>query len=288
MNNLVTRCVHIKDVKTVDKKTKKVIDIDWDYWKFIIFSSIYGSILKNKANEVVIAVDNRKSWRYDFWPRYKEDRKLKREKQTDDFPWDEFFKRYEIMLDEFQEHLPIKVLRVEKSEGDDIIGVIVNNVPEHCVVISTDKDFLQLDSDRVTIYDPLKQQKVSHPNPEMFLVEQSLLGQSKDSIFNIKNPLDYPLGKRKKPFGPKALEKVLIYGWEKWLKDNDLVERFEFNKTLMDFKRIPKEIQSAIMKEYLNYKYPHPDNIWKFIKENNWPDYKEKFTSLENTFLNLY
>ena len=288
MNNLIMRCVHIKDIKTIDKKTKKVLSIDWEYLKFVIFSSIYGSIIKNKATEVVLAVDSRHSWRYDFWPRYKEDRKLKKEKQDDDFPWDTFFEKYEEMLQEFKEHLPIKVFKIDKCEGDDIIGVICKNVPEQCIIISTDKDFLQLSSNRVKIYNPLKQQEISHPDPEHFLVEQCLLGQSKDSIFNIKTPLDHPIGKRKKPFGPKALEKVLIYGWEKWLEDNNLIEHFEFNRTLMDFDRIPKEIQDKIMNEYKNYKYPHPDNIWKFIKMNNWPDYKDNFTSLENNFMNLY
>jgi hypothetical protein len=38
-------------------------------------------------------------------------------------------------------------------------------------------------------------------------------------------------------------------------------ERYEFNRTLLDFKRIPKKIGTLIEKEYNNYCYPSPDNI---------------------------
>ncbi len=291
MNNLVMRVIHITQVKTVDKKTKKVIDVDWAYWKYIVFSSIYYSMIKNKATEVVLAVDDRHSWRYDIWSRYKEDRKKKKEKQDDGFPWDEFFIKYKEMMQEMKEHLPVKVMYVDKAEGDDIIGVIVKKVPESCTVISTDKDYMQLleDTNRVKVYNPLKKQYMGHPNSEIFLIEQCLLGQKKDSIFNIKTPWLYPIGKRKPGFGPKALEKVLVHGWKDWLIENDLYHRYDFNRCLMDFDRIPSWLQDNIMDEYKNQgKYPHPDKIWKYIKVNNWPEFIDNFTAVEDRFMQCY
>jgi hypothetical protein len=287
MNNLAIRCVHIGDVKTVDKKTKEVIHIDWAYWKLVIFNNIYSSLYKVKdVDTVVLAIDDKRSWRHDIWSRYKEDRKLKKSK--DNFDWDTFFVKYNELIEEFREHLPFKVLRYPHAEADDIIGTIALQTPDNTEIVSNDKDFLQLCSPSVKVYNPMKQQHVEHPDPNFFLVEQCFIGQSKDSIFNIKTPDDWPLGKRKPGFGPKAFEKVIEYGWKEWLKKEGLGHHFKRNIELMDLNRIPEDMKTGIMEGYNDYEYPHPENIWKFIKANNWPDLLESFTQLENKLMQLY
>lgn len=288
-NNLAMRCVHITDVKTVDKKSKKVINVDFDYWKYLVVNSIYTSLYQTKGiTEVVLAVDDKSSWRYDIWDRYKEDRKRKKKESTDDFPWDTFFIKYNELLDEIRECLPFKVLAYPRSEADDIIGTLSLQTTDNTTIVSTDKDFLQLCSPTVTIYNPMKKMNVNHPDPKFFLIEQSFIGQQKDSIFNVKTPDDWPVGKRKPGFGPKAFEKAVEYGWKEWLKKEGLVENFKRNLNLMDLSRIPEEMKTGIMKQYNEYKYPHPDNIYKFVKNNNWPDMLESFTQVENRLMQLY
>ena len=288
MNNLAMRVIHIKDVKTVDKKTKKVIDIDWTYWRYVMFSSIYASMFKEKTSELILAVDSKNSWRYEIWSRYKEDRKKKKKKTDDEFPWDTFFEKYQEFLDDIQTCLPWKVIKLDRCEADDVIGIIAIDTPKKVTIISTDKDFLQLSSDRVKIYNPMKKQYISHPNPVMFLTEQCLIGQKKDSIFNIKTPLNWPDGKRKPGFGPKAFEKVVEYGVIDWLNDNNHMDQFKFNQKLMSFNLIPDDIQESIMSEYNNYEYPEPDMIWDFIKRQGWPEYIDDFTQVENKLMGLY
>ena len=287
MNNLAVRTVFIKDVTMKDKTTKEVINIDWEYWKLIMFSSIYGSIFKIRdASSVVLAVDDRRSWRYDIWKRYKEDRKKK--KKNDGFPWDTFFEKYNELLDELRDHMPFKVLRVKSAEADDIIGVIAQTITDPCEVISNDKDYLQLSSNRVKIYNPMTKKHVSHPNPEMFLIEQCLQGQAKDSITNVLVPHLWPEGKRRPGLGPKKAEKIFIYGWKQWLIDNGVYFRYDLNRILIDFNCIPLYIQDDVMDKYNNYEYPHPDNIWKFIKKQGWPDFIDGFNMLEQKMLRLY
>jgi hypothetical protein len=287
MNNLAIRCVHIGDVKTVDKKTKEVISIDWDYWKLIIFNNIYTSLYKvPNARSIVLAIDDKRSWRYDIWPRYKEDRKKKKAK--DNFDWDLFFEKYESVLQEFRDHLPFNIIRYSKAEADDIIGTIALQTTDNTEVVSNDKDFLQLCSDTVKVYNPMKKLHVVHPDPKFFLVEQCFIGQSKDSIFNIITPDDHPEGKRKPGFGPKAFEKAVEYGWKDWIRDNDKMSNFKRNMNLMDLSRIPEDMKVGIMEEYRKYEPPHPDMIWKFIKKNNWPDLIESFTQVENKLMQLY
>lgn len=288
MNNLAMRSVHIQDVKFVDKETKKVIEIDWEYWKLVMFQSIYGALFKVPLHTMVLAVDSKNSWRYGVWERYKEDRKKKNQVNKDDFPWEDFYANYDQFLQEIREHFPIKVMKIDSCEADDIIGVVAKEVESPVEIVSTDKDFLQLSCERISIFNPMKKQHVDHPNPNMFLAEQIMCGQAKDSIFNIKTPLDHPEGKRKPGFGPKAFEKAVEYGIKDWLVDNDLVERYKFNKRLMAFSEIPQEVQDTIMDEYSNYEYPEPAKMWEFIENHNWPEMKENFTQLENKFLELY
>ncbi len=288
MNNLAMRSIHISDVKTVNKETKQVEHIDWAYWKLVMFSNIYGCLFKVPLHTIVLCVDSKNSWRYEAWPRYKEDRKKKNQLNKDGFPWKDFFEHYEGFLADIKSHFPVKVIKLDRCEADDIIGVITQGETSHVEIVSTDKDFLQLSCDRVKVYNPMKKQHVSHPNPAMFLAEQIMCGQKKDSIFNIKTPLDHPEGKRKPGFGPKAFEKVLEHGIGAWLQENELLDRYKFNKMLMAFSEIPEEIQTTIMDTYRDYKYPAPDQMWAFIEKQGWPEIIENFTQLENKFMELY
>lgn len=150
---------------------------------------------------------------------------------------------------------------------------------------------------------------MSHPNPEMYLKESSLMGQQKDNIFNVLTPLDYPQELRKPQFGKKKAEKFLIEGLDKALDkdvdykrkfiDNDgkpqiynskinLRERYEFNRNLMDFSKIPITIKETIMSKYKNYEYPHPEKIYEFFERMGWPWFLDNITNVENRLYELY
>jgi hypothetical protein len=288
MNNLVMRNLFGQDVITYDPQDKsQILDINYELVKFRVFDSIYRSLFKvNGVREVVLAVDDKNSWRKLYWSRYKSHRKDNREKIMLD--WNEFYRVFEEIMTELKENFPFKVIKIANCEADDIIGVLVLEKPQDFYLISTDKDFLQLSSPRCKIYNPLKKVLVDHPNPELFLVEQSLCGQAKDNIYNIKTPTDWPEDKRKPGFGEKAWEKVLAYGVDKWLEENNLRQRYEENRNLMDFARIPAEIKRRVLRDYDGYVKPNPEKIYDFFKTNPWPEYVENFTNVENTIMQLY
>jgi len=288
VNNLAVRNLFGPDVLTLDPKDKKhVIDTNYDLLKYRVFDAIYKSLYKvNGVREVVLAMDDRRSWRKLYWTKYKANRKTAREKL--DLDWDEYFVMYDEFMQEIKDHFPFKVIKIKDAEADDVIGGLVHMYPQDFHIISTDKDFLQLSQPRVSIFNPLKKVYVEHPNPELFLVQECFTGQSKDNIYNVKTPLDHPDGKRKPGFGEKAFEKALAYGWEKWLTDNDLWNRYEFNRNLMDMSRIPPEIKRRIERDYSEYKKPDPDNIYKFINKYGWPEYIDNFTNVENKIMQLY
>jgi len=188
-------------------------------------------------------------------------------------------------------HMPFKIIRVDKCEGDDIIGTIsLHKKEDNITIISSDSDFLQLCRKGLKVFSIKKQGEIAHPNPEMFLQEACLKGQTKDNIMNVITPLDYPAELRRPPFGNKKAEKFLIKGLDKALNqkveykrkyiDNEgkprvytaeinLRDRYEFNRNLMDFTRIPNTLKKAIISRYNNYIFPFPDKIYQFIKKYN-------------------
>ena len=61
-------------------------------------------------------------------------------------------------LIEYLEHLPLTLLALDKLEADDIISYVTNVTLKESktTIMSTDKDFLQLVSPRVSLYSPTK------------------------------------------------------------------------------------------------------------------------------------
>lgn len=292
MNNLMMRMLFSGDV-LISKPDDKydIIDYDWNMFEFKIFSSVFYYMSQaKKCTELVLAIDGKRkdTWRNLKWPRYKDNRK-KPKKNEYNIDWKEVNAKYLNLMTEILNNFPIKCIRCNLAEADDVIASIVMNTSQKHHIISSDKDYIQLyEPNRVAIFSPTKKDFMKHPNTELFVVEQSLIGQVKDNIFNIKTPLDYPDEKRKPGFGPKAAEKVFVHGYKKWLKENNLEERFEFNRTLLDFKRIPKDLQEFILKKYNSIEYPHADKMYKYLEKKNWTEFLDDWTWRERIFMELF
>ena len=302
MNNLAIRCLFSKEV--IDSNN----EIDWELWKYRIISSIYGVFFQVKnVDEIVLAVDDYNSWRKIYFSRYKEKRGEQRDKL--DIDWEEYFRRYEELQDEISKHLPLKVIKTKYAEADDIIGTLCLNFDREFHIISTDNDFIQLLSNKVSLYNPVKKKEIEHPQPQTYLQELILTGQSKDGIFNIRTPLDWPNELRKPPLGKKKVEKIFIDGLDNYLDDvvkyrkdykdkegvlqtyigqANLRERYKINQNLIDLSKIPSSLQNKIIRKYTKYQFPSPDNIYYFFKEQGWPEYLEEFEKVEKKFLELY
>ena len=122
-------------------------------------------------------------------------------------------------LIDYLHQLPVSIISIPKIEADDTIGYLVNkfeNNPEtdRVTIMSADKDFLQLVSDKTEIYSPTKkktyrQQDVLdeytvHPNN--FINYKMLLGDKGDNVPGVQG-----LGEKKifKLFPELTSEKIL-------------------------------------------------------------------------------
>lgn len=99
-----------------------------------------------------------------------------------------------VRLIEYLECLPIHMLSINKIEADDVIGYLAGQLPNKVTIMSSDRDFLQLVSDKVEIYSPVKKKFYTTKlvkeefkvYPLNFILYKTLLGDKGDNIPKIK------------------------------------------------------------------------------------------------------
>ena len=88
----------------------------------------------------------------------------------------------------------IKLIELETAEADDVIAVLIRKVqrvvgPNHAkkiIIVSGDKDFIQLDSDNVRQYNPILNKYVGKDEtPSIYIREHILKGDRSDGVPNI-------------------------------------------------------------------------------------------------------
>ena len=286
-NNLMWRTMHVKDVD-IHSDVPNVL-----FWQYLIFDNIYQSFTSNdKIDEVVLAIDDRNQWRRSYFSRYKESRKVKREKTGINFDF-----AFDIMnkyIAELKHYMPFKVLKVRAAEADDIIGTLAMVVQDKIIISSNDEDYLQCLSDRVKVWNPSKKEYVKcEYDPRTFLTMKCLMGQPKDDIFNVKTPINWgkteeTFGKKKPGLGPVSAKKIIQEGLEDWLEKNNVTHRFKRNMNLIDFTKIPRTIQNRIISAYNDYSFPPPKNMLEFFKKYQMRQYIENYHIVERCLMRLY
>lgn len=102
-------------------------------------------------------------------------------------------KRQLLTLIQMLDHLPVTVMAPELVEADDEIAYLAQTVVERggqAIIVSTDKDFLQLVNEDITVYNPVKKKRYTVNNivedygfhPNNFLMYRMVTGDDSDNI----------------------------------------------------------------------------------------------------------
>ena len=226
-------------------------EVDEDMVRHMILNSIRNYMMQFKSDyvesdaDVILAWDSKHYWRRDYYPQYKAGRKKTRESSNLD--WNEIFGVTNKIRDEIKENLPYKSVEVYGAEADDIIAIVSNSY-DKVMIVSSDKDFIQLHNDNIKQWSPVTKQEVNGHNPDTYIKEHVLKGDSGDGVPNVLSP-DHTFtdGLRQKPLGKKRIEKMINENMSDW---NDEVKRnYQRNYKLINLKNIPKDIQSNIVDE---------------------------------------
>lgn len=133
-----------------------------------------------------------------LYPEYKANRHI-----TKISNWDAFDNQEEeseaitnqiVRLIEYLKCLPVDLVSIDKIEADDVIGYLTSLMPEKVILYSSDQDYLQLVSDRVCVYSPIKK-KIYYPEdvkkeygmpPQNFLTHKVIVGDKGDNVPGVK------------------------------------------------------------------------------------------------------
>ena len=214
---------------------------------------MYRTRFKDKYGELVVCHDAGNYWRKDIFPEYKANRKKLKE-QTD-HDWDAIFNLFSQVREEIENVFPWKHILVERAEADDIIAALcikTKDSPEKNVIVSSDKDFQQLQFlPNVEQYCPRQKKFIVCENPKDFLLTHIIKGDSSDGIPNVLSDSDTFIcqDKRQKPCGKKRLDEIknTVECLESPVK-----ERFEVNKKLVDLSLVPETIINSTIDEYVS------------------------------------
>jgi 5'-3' exonuclease len=186
--------------KSGDLKTKSGDLHDMNVIKPFFLHLLFNNLKYTKENfaikddeDIILCLD-KSSWRKDYYPLYKANRKAVRDNSQ--INWPEFYNIINETLEVIQESFPFKVLSYYKAEGDDVMAVIAKHYhkKERILLITEDKDLRQsLMYPNVQAYRPIQRVFVTMSIEDLreWRVEHILLGDTSDNVPTIKTDTEF-------------------------------------------------------------------------------------------------
>ncbi len=226
-------------------------EVDIEMIRHMILNSLrmYRQKYHEEYGELVLCCDGRNSWRREHFPLYKAGRKTTRDSSSKN--WTQIFESLDTIKSELKEYFPYKYIEVEAAEADDVIGVLAKSWNEPIMIISSDKDFIQLQvKENVKQYSPITKKIVNDVNPERYLREHILRGDSSDGIPNFLSADDCIVEKiRQTPITKKKVELWIDQNPEDFCNEEQL-RNYHRNMKLIDLQYTPSNIVDQIGKQY--------------------------------------
>ena len=242
-------------ISNIMQDIKTNSDIEENLVRHMILSSLlmYKQKFGREYGELVICCDSPKSWRKDVFPFYKANRKSYRE--NSDFDWKKIFLILNKIRDELRESFPYRVIEVDGAEADDIIGMFSLNAKQPVLILSSDKDFIQLQSNpNVKQYSIIQKKYLNGINPDTYLKEHIIKGDRGDGIPNILSDDDTFVSEKRQ----NKLQKIKIESWiqmdpQEFCNDR-MYRNYCRNEQLVSLHKTPSDIIDKIVDLYKNYK----------------------------------
>ncbi len=259
-------------------------EVNEDMVRHMVLNALrsYRSKFFDEYNELVICYDGRNYWRREIFPFYKQNRKKNRE--TSNLDWDSIFNTLNKIKEEIKEIFPYKVLEVENAEADDIIASLVfyiakNPLPENILIISSDKDFFQLQSHSfVKQYSPTLKKFVSGANPNEYVKVHILKGDRGDGIPNFLSPDNtFVDSMRQKPLGANKIDRLIHQDPKDFCNEN-MLRNYQRNQRLIDLTFVPNELQEKIINQFTEVKCGSRSRLLNYFIKNKLKNLTESLS----------
>lgn len=245
----------------------------------IMFNSLNKCWREFDGDHIILCLEGR-SWRKDFYPPYKANRKVIADKRTVREQEDDemYFEAYDDMVQFFKERTNCSVLHCPTAEADDLIATWIQQHPDdNHFIISTDSDFYQLIAPNVTQYNGTTDQVVTLDgfrdlktgkivtdkktgekktlgDPQYILFEKCIRGDATDNVFSA-----YPGARKKGSKNKVGITEAFAdrknagfdynnFMLQRWVDHEDVEHRvkddYERNRILIDLTMQPDEVKT--------------------------------------------
>ena len=261
------------------------------------FRSLGALIRQINPTQVYVVFDGAGSAnnRKNLIPEYKSGRDLQRITNWEAF--DDLDDEHDAKVDQmvriiqYLKALPVKTVTIDKVEADDIIAYLSEVIPQgpkdKAFIVSSDKDFIQLVSEKVIVYRPIEKEYYTEEtvvekfsiSPKNFILYKTLLGDNSDKIKGVKGLGQKGLFKK----FPELTEKDLVWDdildiCEKKMKDHVVYarvihgqEELEKNYSVMDLSNpmLSKDDKNYLDKVVSSKEFHyHPDEFIAMYNED--------------------
>ena len=230
----------------------KDLQVNPDLVRHMVLNSIRTYRIKfvEDYGELVLCYDSKHYWRKDVFPQYKSHRKKMRE--SSDFDWNTIFNTLNALKEELRENFPYKMLEVYGAEADDIIATICESQKENIMIVSGDKDFIQLQKYKnVKQWNPVQKKMLNGKNPELYLKEHIIKGDRSDGIPNVLSDDNSFVDKiRQKPLTKKKIQSWVEHDFMDVAPNEQAKRNYHRNTTLVDLSKIPQDLKDKIKETY--------------------------------------
>lgn len=203
-----------------------------------VVSHIVRFAVKHRVDAIAIMCDSPNVWRKDIYPEYK-----KRD-DVEDVYFEDCINAINMIKDFFRECTNSGVYSVDRAEADDLIAFMaLYSVGVSNLILSSDRDFVQLIDERTRLYSPPQKifRTCEDAGYELFL--KCIRGDKNDNIYSAF---------------PRVREVVLKAAWEDPCEMQALMETvrkdgkkvgdvYAFNKSLIDLTAQPLDILKAML-----------------------------------------
>jgi DNA polymerase-1 len=236
-----------------------------------------------------------------IYPEYKGNRGINRVTN-----WDAFESQKEesesitnqiVRLIFYLKQLPVDLISIDKIEADDVIGYMAGKLDGEITIMSSDRDFLQLVNEKISVYSPIKKKFYDKDmvlseygvTTDNFLTQKILLGDSGDNVPGVRGLGSKTMLKLFPELGSKdeiSLDQILEKCKAGNKKLHESIVNYEYqlriNKRLMDLREpnIPLEAE-----EEVDFLILHPNkelNSQEFINLYNEDNLGNAIANLPN------
>ena len=242
-------------ISNIMQDIKNNSDIEEDLVRHMILSSLlmYKQKFSQQYGELTICCDSPKSWRKEVFPFYKANRKNYRE--SSDFDWKKIFLILNKIRNELRESFPYRVIEVEGAEADDIIANFAVNAKQPLLILSSDKDFIQLQKNpNVKQFSIIQKKYLNGVDPTNYLKQHIIKGDRGDGIPNILSDDDTFVSQKRQ-------SKIVTARLNSWINmepnefcNDRMYRNYCRNEQLVDLNKTPSDIIDKIVDLYQNYK----------------------------------